>query len=58
MLALLTAVVSQDPAGGWMAYAVGQLPSEHERITRLEMTWTVGKEPRHSRAFFSPWFGT
>jgi len=50
-------VSAQDPAHGWMAYAVGTMPSQHDRITRLEMTWTVGAEPRHSRAFFSPWFG-
>ena len=57
MLALLTAVAAQDPAHGWMAYAVGKIPSAHERITRIEMYWTVGAEPAHSRAFFSPWFG-
>jgi hypothetical protein len=54
---LAVAVRSQDPANGWMAYAVGEVPSGVERITKLEMTWTVGAEPVHSRAFFSPWFG-
>ncbi len=48
---------AQDPADGWMAYAVGSIPSNYERITRLEMTWTVGKTPALSNAFFSPWFG-
>jgi hypothetical protein len=48
---------AQDPAGGWMAYAVGSLPSSVERITRLEMTWKVGENPSGSNAFFSPWFG-
>jgi hypothetical protein len=57
LLAMAAAVVAQDPAEGWMAYAVGAIPQEAERITRLEMTWTVGEEPRHSFAFFSPWFG-
>ena len=52
-----TAVVAQDPADGWMAYAVGTIPDQAERITRLEMTWKVGEEPKHSFAFFSPWFG-
>ena len=56
-LATLAVTKAQDPAGGWMAYAVGEVPDSVERITRLEMTWTVGAEPRHSRAFFSPWFG-
>ena len=41
-----------------MAYAVGDISSTNaERITRLEMTWTVGEEPTKSSAFFSPWFG-
>merc|ERR1711907_799013 len=34
------------------------IPSSYERITRLEMTWTVSDNPsRRSNAFFSPWFG-
>ena len=57
MLALFAAIAAQDPAHGWMAYAVGTMPAERERITRLEMTWTIGAEPSRSRAFFSPWFG-
>jgi hypothetical protein len=48
---------AQDPASGWMAYAVGAIPMSSERITRLDMTWTVGANPKKSRAFFSPWFG-
>jgi len=48
---------AQDPANGWMAYAVGSIPSQYERITRLEMTWTVGDDARRSSAFYSPWFG-
>ena len=49
--------LAQDPASGWMAYAVGAIPSSYERITRLDMTWTVGAAPKPSAAFFSPWFG-
>lgn len=56
-LALVATVAAQDPAHGWMAYAVGTMPPSHDRITKLEMTWTVGAKPSHSRAFFSPWFG-
>jgi len=48
---------AQDPANGWMAYAVGAIPSKYERITKLEMTWTVGEAAKRSRAFYSPWFG-
>jgi len=51
-------VSAQDPAEGWMAYAVGSLPTKAERITRLEMTWTVGGNAKKGRsAFYSPWFG-
>lgn len=40
-----------------MAYAVGAIPSKYERITKLEMTWTVGEAPSRNNAFYSPWFG-
>jgi len=40
-----------------MAYAVGEIPSQYERITKLEMSWTVGADAKSSRAFYSPWFG-
>lgn len=48
---------AQDPANGWLAYAVGEVPAGTERITRLEMTWKVGQNPKRGNAFFSPWFG-
>jgi hypothetical protein len=54
---LLAIAAAQDPANGWMAYAVGGIPSQYERITKLEMTWTVGEAPSHNNAFYSPWFG-
>lgn len=60
VLALLSVVlvVAQDPANGWMAYAVGSIPSGVERITTLQMQWKVGADPpRGTGAFFSPWFG-
>lgn len=40
-----------------MAYAVGEVPQSTERITRLEMIWTVGAAPKASSSFYSPWFG-
>jgi len=56
--ALLACASAQDPANGWLAYAVGDISSTGaERITRLEMTWKVGATPTRSFAFFSPWFG-
>lgn len=48
---------AQDPADGWMAYAVGTVPAGTQRITRLEMQWKVGANPNPSSAFYSPWFG-
>lgn len=55
--AMASLSAAQDPATGWMAYAVGAIPSQYERITNLEMTWTVGEAPKRSSAFYSPWFG-
>ena len=52
-----SSVRGQDPASGWMAYAVGKMPDSYDRITRLEMTWKVGADAKSSRAFYSPWFG-
>eukprot|EP00939_MAST-03C_sp_MAST-3C-sp1_P001377 g1377.t1 len=57
LASILAISQGQDPAEGWMAYAVGKIPSNYERITKLQMTWTVGEKPRSSFAFFSPWFG-
>jgi hypothetical protein len=56
--AVVALAAAQDPANGWMAYAVGDISSTGaERITRLEMTWAVSESPARSRAFFAPWFG-
>ena len=41
-----------------MAYAVGTVPADTTRITRMQMTWKVGENPTTSSgAFYSPWFG-
>jgi len=48
---------AQDPANGWIAYAVGEVPAGKGRITSLEMTWKVSENPSRGNAFFSPWFG-
>merc|ERR1719272_1002029 len=56
-LSLVGSALAQDPAEGWMAYAVGQVPASVDRITRLEMKWKVSNNPSSSSAFFSPWFG-
>eukprot|EP00038_Savillea_parva_P006838 m.166238 g.166238 ORF g.166238 m.166238 type:complete len:256 (-) comp12661_c0_seq1:162-929(-) len=57
LLALAGTAFAQDPAGGWMAYAVGTVPSGTTRITSLSMSWKVSADPKPSNAFFSPWFG-
>jgi hypothetical protein len=57
LVAILCSVSSaQDPAQGWLAYAVGVYPSA-TRITSLEAKWVVPDDPKRSGAFFSPWFG-
>lgn len=53
---LATAVEAQDPAEGWMAYAVGTLQGG-QRITSAEARWRVPADPEEGGAFFSPWFG-
>jgi len=55
--ALCGVVVAQDPADGWMAYAVGKVPTGTQRITFIEMSWTVSDNAKSSSAFYSPWFG-
>jgi len=59
LIALLLAspVFAQDPASGWMAYAVGTVPSSVARITKLQMSWNVSSDAARSSAFYSPWFG-
>jgi hypothetical protein len=57
VLSALACAVAQDPAQGWMAYAVGQVPKGTQRITHMEMQWTVSNNPPSGGAFFSPWFG-
>ena len=35
---LAQGALAQDPATGWMAYAVGAIPSTFDRITSLEVS--------------------
>ena len=58
IISSMALINAQDPADGWMAYAVGSVPESVDRITRLEMKWKVSNDPDGgSNAFFSPWFG-
>jgi len=50
------AVRAQDPADGWLGYAMATYP-QGQRITYMEASWTVGQNPVVGGAFFSPWFG-
>jgi len=52
----LSLVLAQDPAQGWLAYAVGVYPGA-TRITNVEAKWVVPDDPKVPGAFFSPWFG-
>jgi len=54
---LLPVCWCQDPAPGWLAYAVGTNPAQTGRLTYIEAKWVVGANPRNSDAFYSPWFG-
>uniref|UniRef100_A0A6B2LHB7 Uncharacterized protein n=1 Tax=Arcella intermedia TaxID=1963864 RepID=A0A6B2LHB7_9EUKA len=54
LVTFLSAAFGQDPASGWMGYAVGTYPGI---ITYIEAKWTVGQNPTVGGAFFSPWFG-
>ena len=56
-MAIISAAEAADPAGGWMAYAVGTPPAGTTRITKLDMTWKVGGDSKPSGSFYSPWFG-
>lgn len=53
----VASAAGQDPAEGWMAYAVGSIPAGKERITKLDMKWKVGAKATSSNSFYSPWFG-
>eukprot|EP00999_Lentomonas_sp_LEN2_P000409 NODE_1410_length_870_cov_127.752355_g1364_i0.p1 GENE.NODE_1410_length_870_cov_127.752355_g1364_i0~~NODE_1410_length_870_cov_127.752355_g1364_i0.p1 ORF type:complete len:252 (+),score=57.71 NODE_1410_length_870_cov_127.752355_g1364_i0:61-816(+) len=55
---LVAAVVAQDPAPGWLAYAMGVSPDNpNERITYIEAKWVNLQNPSEGGGFYSPWFG-
>lgn len=45
-------VAAQDPAEGWLGYAMGVSPTGTGRITFMEAKWTVGQNPVVGGAFF------
>jgi len=54
-VAAFALVAAQDPADGWLGYAMATYPEG--RITYMEAKWKVGQNPTVGGAFFSPWFG-
>eukprot|EP00483_Globobulimina_turgida_P007021 UN07035 len=57
-LSLLAIVRAQDPANGWLGYALGVNPNGgSDVITFIEAYWTNLKVPASKSCFYSPWFG-
>jgi len=55
---LLSVGNAQDPANGWLGYALGVNPDGgDDPITFIEATWVNLKEPTNKNCFYSPWFG-
>ena len=52
----IASVTAQDPAGDWLAYALGTSPTGGI-ITYIEAKWYVPSDPAKNGAFYSPWFG-
>jgi hypothetical protein len=56
LLASLLSVAAQDPAQGWLGYAVANCPAG-TTLTLMDAYWPVGATPKRSQSFYSPWFG-
>jgi len=54
VLATAAGVAAQDPAPGWLAYAMA---THSGRLTHMEAKWKVLGTPAEGGAFYSPWFG-
>lgn len=52
----LLSVAAQDPAQGWLGYAVANCPAG-TTLTMMDAYWPVGATPKRSQSFYSPWFG-
>lgn len=54
---LLSVGNAQDPANGWLGYALGENPDGgDDPITFIEATWVNLKEPTNKNCFYSPWY--
>jgi len=56
LIALPALALAQDPAQGWLGYAMATSPSGGI-ITHIEAKWVNGQNPKNSNSFYSPWFG-
>jgi len=56
LLVCLPFILAQDPADGWLGYAMATSDSGGI-ITYIEGKWVVPDDPQEGGAFFSPWFG-
>merc|ERR1719471_454548 len=54
-LLLLAACHAQDPAQGWLGYAVAD--GGGKQIEYMEAKWKVPNNPRRRGLFFGIWFG-
>ena len=58
LIAICSLAAAQDPASGWLGYAMGVHPNDSSAIiTYIEATWRVPENPKVNGAFYSPWFG-
>jgi len=58
LLSLCVFTEADDPANGWLGYALGKNPNGgNDPITFIEAWWTNLQEPTNKNCFYSPWFG-
>eukprot|EP01084_Bolivina_argentea_P155216 270492_1 len=58
LVTLFALTQAQDPANGWLGYALGKNPNGGtDPITQIEAYWTNLQEPTQKNCFYSPWFG-
>jgi hypothetical protein len=58
LVTLIVSAVAQDPAHGWLGYALGKNPNGgSDPLTFIEAYWTNLREPSSKSCFYSPWFG-
>eukprot|EP01084_Bolivina_argentea_P271777 462528_1 len=58
-VAVISCVISQDPASSWLGYGKAVKPNntDDEIITRIDVYWKNCDNPTRSGCRFCPWFG-